>query len=237
VLLYSRVTNGDGRLVKHLDALVFDLDGVLILGSNEEYINCVYYALRVSGIVCDYDVVKEQIQKHWGVPHRYQLSYFLGRNGAALEKACAAYEQYLLSDKFLCKLRVLPGAVHLLETLRSNEYIVAVLSGMHPGLIQKIFESHLPVGDLFKMVVSGYHNDLHLQKPNPQVLLQMIKDMGSDTSKTAYVGDSRRDMVMANKTNVTSVAVLTGLLSREEAEDLKVDYIVADATDILRYLE
>jgi len=59
------------------------------------------------------------------------------------------------------------------------------------------------------------------KKPNPAILLEIIKDMGGSLENTIYIGDKLdRDIFMANQANITSVYAKYGNRIESQAYDL-----------------
>ncbi|MBU4245864.1 MAG: HAD hydrolase-like protein, partial [Nanoarchaeota archaeon] len=52
-----------------------------------------------------------------------------------------------------------------------------------------------------------------------------------------YVGDAKNDVLMARNARIEPIVVLTGHLSKSEAEVLKVKHIIPDVTEIEEVLE
>jgi phosphoglycolate phosphatase-like HAD superfamily hydrolase len=69
------------------------------------------------------------------------------------------------------------------------------------------------------------------------MLLKIIDHFGVDPAETVYVGDSESDIIAAKSAKTVSVAVLSGALDKEQARDLKPDFIIKDATHLPEVLE
>lgn len=76
-----------------------------------------------------------------------------------------------------------------------------------------------------------------LAKPHPFILQKIMQTQGVKPSETIFVGDAQSDMQMAWNAKVEPVAVLTGHLSRQEAEYLGVKFIIEDVTKLEPVLE
>ncbi len=71
---------------------------------------------------------------------------------------------------------------------------------------KKTVHSHTPVGEL---------------KPNPQVLAEIMRDVGAVRDRTVYVGDSlMKDVLMAQEAGVTDVFAKYGLAQHREEYEL-----------------
>ena len=63
-----------------------------------------------------------------------------------------------------------------------------------------------------------------------------MKGLKFKSSETIFAGDAKNDVLMAQNTHVTPVAVLTGHLDKRQAEELGVKYIMKDITQIVKIL-
>ena len=61
---------------------------------------------------------------------------------------------------------------------------------------------------------------------------QILKTQNIKPSEAVLVGDARGDVTMAREAGLLPIVVLSGNLSRIEAEKLKVEYIIEDVTHL-----
>lgn len=76
-------------------------------------------------------------------------------------------------------------------------------------------------------------------KPQPIMFEEAVRRLGGDPATTAMVGDRlTTDIAGAHNAGLQTVLVLSGIATREDAEDspIKPDYIFEDITDLARYL-
>jgi phosphoglycolate phosphatase-like HAD superfamily hydrolase len=64
------------------------------------------------------------------------------------------------------------------------------------------------------------------------MLIKALDHFGVKPEEAVYVGDAKADIMAAKSAGLVSIAVLTGALTREEAEELETDHIVDDATKV-----
>lgn len=71
------------------------------------------------------------------------------------------------------------------------------------------------------------------RKPQPGLILRAVREHHIDTRQSVMVGDSERDVVAGKAVGCRTILVLTGKLSREDAERLssKPDHIAADLSE------
>lgn len=63
-----------------------------------------------------------------------------------------------------------------------------------------------------------------------------MQDQNIKPEETVFVGDAKSDVEMARAAGVTPIVVLTGHLTKLEAEDLSVRYIIDDVTQLEKVL-
>jgi phosphoglycolate phosphatase-like HAD superfamily hydrolase len=87
--------------------------------------------------------------------------------------------------------------------------------------------------NLFAACISGYQlpND-ELQKPHPYMLKNILAELDMSPKYALYIGDSKTDIQMAKAADVIAVAVLTGNMSRADAESEESDVVLDSVTDL-----
>ena len=107
--------------------------------------------------------------------------------------------------------RLFPGAQALLQQLSEQGYLLSVATGKgRPGLDRALEETGL--GALFHATRSA--DETH-SKPHPEMLLQLLDELGVDAGEALMIGDTEYDMQMAVNAGVAGLAVSYGVHSRE----------------------
>jgi len=89
--------------------------------------------------------------------------------------------------------------------------------------------------EYFQIVVTGC--DKFNPKPSPDALLECSRKLGVKTSECAVVGDSTVDIEAGKRARAKTVAVLSGIFSRDELEKEKPDLILESVTKLPDFLE
>lgn len=216
--------------------IIFDWDDVITLGSKGGYFKCYHETLVELGIFLEPDEEKRRILAKWSKPHREELRELLKERPELLDEACTIYESKLFGDAFVNELRVRDGTIELLNKLHS-EYILCVATGMAPKILQDVVIPKFNIPNVFLQIVSTYDiDDVDKQKPHPYMLEQILTTQDISPNQAIFVGDARTDVIMARKAKVEPIVVLTGHLSKKEAEDLKVKYIIDNVIQLPRIL-
>jgi len=215
--------------------IIFDWDDVITLGAKEAYFACYHKALTELGISLPTEEEKRRILSKWSKPHREEFKALLIEHPELIEKACKIYE--LEKDEiFLTTLRILPGTKEVLETL-SHNYTLAVSTGNTQHMIQDKIIPHFQIPNVFSQFVSSHDiKDPEKMKPHAYMLEVILKKHTISPNEAIYVGDALTDVQMARNAKVEPIVVLTGHLSKLEAESLGVKWIISDITDLPKVL-
>lgn len=98
-----------------------------------------------------------------------------------------------------------------------------------PSLL--LFLERMGIANYFSYVLGSDNVARH--KPDPEPVLQTLRERGYDASEALVVGDMPVDIAMAHGAGVRAIAVTFGNATREELVMAKADYIVDDFTHIL----
>lgn len=190
-------------------AVLFDLDGTLA-NTLADLADSANHALHE----CGYPVQPVEAYR-----------YFVG-NGIALMLARAAdcvgdaRETERLKKAFLpyyaahfCdKTTVYAGMPETLETLRKMGIKLAVITNKVDSMAKEIVRTLYP--DCFSIVCG--QQDGYACKPDPQLTLQVMEQLGVLPQACLFVGDSDADMQTAQRSGAIGVGALWGFRTREE---------------------
>ncbi|MEM3696626.1 MAG: HAD family hydrolase [Candidatus Bathyarchaeia archaeon] len=87
----------------------------------------------------------------------------------------------------------------------------------------------------FKHVITAL--DTHTPKPSPEALIKCAKKLGVQPCECLVVGDSVADIKAGKSAGAKTVAVLSGIFSREELEREKPDLILESVNMLPDFLE
>lgn len=125
------------------------------------------------------------------------------------------YWQYFYS-KDIPSIQLYDGVADLLSMLKEQGFRVAIATGKsRHGLDVDL--AHTGLVGVFEATVTA---DEAPSKPNPQMLLDLLAQLGVEPSDAVMVGDSVYDLEMAQEAKVDAVGVTYGCQSRERLEAL-----------------
>jgi len=185
-------------LARGLEAVVFDLDGVII---NSEPLMRLAFDATYRGA---------------GLPGAPPIESFLEHMGESFPRIMdrlglptSLWEPY----KRFCRARLdlvalFPGAPPVLEMLTRQGLKLGILTGKDRARTLETLE-HFGVGGYFETVVAS--DELRQPKPHPEGILRALDQLGSSAARAAMVGDSVSDIHCAQRAGVVAIGVSWGI--------------------------
>jgi len=210
------------------ELIIFDFDGVLVL-SNRAHIEASRKALEKAGVTRE--VSKEELTSNFGKSYRAVLKAVMGEEYTKekLDLAYRYHSKLIRSDWFLKNIEGIPRLREFLQKLKTRNIKLGIATGNEHSFLEKLLE-YLNLTDLFDLTVCA--EDVEHSKPSPDMILKVMEFFQIDERETLFVGDAKNDILAAKSAGVVAVAVLSGVLDRKEAEELKSDFIVNCVKDI-----
>ena len=206
--------------------ILFDLDGTLTdpqLGICQS----INYALEHFGVQ---PKPLNQLTKYIGPPLLDSFAEMLGE-----EKAAAAVEKYRerFSVTGLYENEIYPNVAETLNLLHSKGYILCTASSKPQIFVEKI----LKYFDIYKYftVVGGASLDGKICEKE-DVIKQVLKMVKAAPADVVMVGDTKFDLIGADKMNLDAIGVTYGFGSREELEKYPHIALIDDITHIVNLL-
>lgn len=210
-----------------IDTFIFDLDGTLL------------------DTMPDLVVVTNKTLEHFGYPthsHEEILS-FVGDGAARLidravpegtsPERCAealAYWKQLYPKIGLELTKPYVSMAETLAELKARGCKLAVLSNKYEGGVKDVIPMHFP--DIFE-VLHGECEGIP-RKPDPTGLLLTIQELGSTPQRTAYVGDSSGDILVAHRAGTFAIGVDWGYNPASSLQAAGADAILSSPTELLQ---
>ncbi len=209
------------------DTFIFDLDGTLL------------------DTMPDLVVVTNKTLEHFGYPAHSpeEILSFVGSGAARLidravpegtsPERCAealAYWKRLYPEIGLELTKPYGGMAEALKKLKTRGCKLAVLSNKYEGGVKDVIPMHFP--DIFE-VLHGECEDIP-RKPDPTGLLRTIQELGSTPQRTAYVGDSSGDILVAHRAGTFAIGVDWGYNPASSLREAGADVILSSPTELLQ---
>lgn len=185
-----------------LDAVVFDLDGVLIDSRPQmEFVFRECYRQFVDGG----EPPIEEFFHRMGMPLPEILR--------DLDLPSAMLQTYRkLSRQLYKQIRVVPGAYSTLELIKAMGLPIGLMTGKDRERTLEILH-HFGLKQFFSAIVCG--DDEYPGKPSPEGLLAVASHFGVSPGKVVIVGDSVLDVRCGLAAGAQTVAVTWGFESKE----------------------
>jgi phosphoglycolate phosphatase len=133
------------------------------------------------------------------------------------------------------KTKLLPNVSTALKILsaRAKLALITMRSVPAESIIKEL--ERFGIAQYFTYVVTA--SDTHNPKPSPEALIKCVKALDVQMRDCIIVGDSINDVKAGKAAGIKSVAVLSGLFSREEVVKEHPDLILKDVTELPSFIE
>ena len=192
---------------QQFDLIVFDLDGTL-MDSAGAIVASIQGACRDLGL----DVPSEQASRHIiGLGLTEAIAHLLPTLPEAdYPKLVERYRHHFLSQD--ADIPLFDGAERIVRDLNQAGFLLGVATGKsRRGLDRVLVQTGL--GPYFHSTRCA---DECFSKPHPEMLEQLMDELGATRSRTLMIGDTSHDLLMAQNAGVAALAVSYGAHPRAE---------------------
>jgi len=212
---------------KNIEAIIFDLDGVII--STDEYH---YLAWKKIAIAYKLNFNRSINEKLRGVSRRESLEIILKENQIQLSEAEI---KHMLNEKnnfyikmleqYLSEADLLPGVKEVLSKLKQLKYKIAIGSSSKNA---KYILKKTNLFDLFDVISDG--NNIKYSKPNPEVFNIAAKLLNVKNKYCVVIEDAQSGIEAAK--NAGMIAFGIGDAQNNDKTDIKLNNLL----EILDYI-
>ena len=207
--------------------LVFDWDGTLI-DSAPTIVACIQAACRDLGLPVPEDARASHVI---GLGLQDALSYAVP--GLPPEDYGAVVERY--RRHFLARdpeIPLFPGARSMLAGLRDRGHVLAVATGKSRAGLTRALDNTA----LRPLFAASRCADQCASKPAPDMLCELMEELGTDAVNTLMIGDTVHDLQMAAHAGVQAVAVSHGAHPRADLVALAPLACLENIEELTRWL-
>jgi len=188
---------------RSFELLVFDWDGTL-MDSEVRIVECVRAAVAELGLEVPPD---SSIRNIIGLGLTEAITALFPRaDDQLINEIANRYRQHFLFQN-QTPMPLFAGVEETLRELESRGYLLAVATGKSRRGLERSLE-HTDLGKLFHATRCA---DETFSKPHPEMLLQLMDELGTMPSETLMIGDTEYDMQMASNAGTASLAVSCGV--------------------------
>lgn len=205
---------------KGIKLIIFDFDGTLadthelIVRTNQEAMKAMGYPVRD----------EEAIRKTIGLPLVAGIkTLYPDVPEQAIPEWCATYRRIfdVLKTRYVPVL--FPGVKETLEWLKGEGYVLSVASSRQSASLNA-FLKDLGVDACFRYVIGA--DNVSRAKPDPEPVLQTLRDLHFQAGETLVVGDMPVDILMGARAGAGTVGVTYGNSSRSELLEAGADHVL-----------
>lgn len=210
------------------ELIVFDWDGTL-MDSEARIVACIQAAAAENGQAPpDRDTAKEVIGL--GLPEAMQHLFPL--TGTKIqERIIESYRRHFLGDS-LAPSVLFESARTVLDQLAFADRFLAVATGKSRNGLDKVL-SETGLGRYFHATRCA---DETFSKPHPQMLQEIMNQLGVAEARTLMIGDTEFDMQMAANANVDAIGVSYGVHNCARLTATGALQCLADLADLPQWL-
>jgi phosphoglycolate phosphatase len=187
--------------------LVFDWDGTL-MDSEARIVACMQAAAADLGLGVPAD---ERVRDIIGLGLREAVTALIPEaDDALVQRIADRYRLHFLNQNQTPS-PLFSGAAEVLHGLYDQGYLLAVATGKGRRGLDKVL-AETGFDRLFHATRCA---DETFSKPHPEMLLQLMDELGVTAAETLMIGDTEYDLQMANNARAWGLAVSYGVHARE----------------------
>ena len=197
-------------MIKRFDLVVFDWDGTLF-DSTALIVRCIQNACRDVGSPVPSDADAAYVI---GLGLIDALRHVApGLPQSRYPELGARYRHHYFASQH--ELSLFPGTIEMLHALKARHHRLAVATGKgRRGLDDALAHSQLQ--GLFDGTRTA---DETASKPDPRMLLELMREFGAEPERTLMIGDTTHDLQLARNAGTPSLAVSFGAHEHEAFAD------------------
>ena len=155
------------------------------------------------------------------------------RQETEIKKIHAEYSG-VYAEHLLCKTKAYQGITELLDELKARGCLLAVASNKPDIYSQRVVKAIFGEGRFDS--IHGKRDGINT-KPDPQILFDIMSELGVDAEDCVHSGDSSVDVATAHNAGIKCIGCTWGFRTEEELLDAGADNIAHCPADILRLYE
>lgn len=197
---------------KQFDLIVFDWDGTL-MDSTSTIVKSIQAAARDLGLPIPRD---EEASHVIGLGlHEAMQAAMPNIDPALYPKVVERYRFHFLTKD--PELVLFDGVRDMLMELSQDGYFLAVATGKSRVGLNRALNA---VG-LLSLFDATRCADETFSKPHPAMLQELTRELGQDLKRTAMIGDTTHDLLMANNAGAAAIAVEYGAHPLDQLQSCK----------------
>lgn len=213
-----------------IKGIIFDLDGTL-LNTVDDIKNSLNYVLKENNLPIR---TLEQVKKSLGYGSLSLIKDSVPTNTSdiLINKVYNEYVDYYTKNNNDLT-RPYEDIMTLLKLLKANKYLLAITSNKMQEAVTELNENTFE--GLIDVAI-GERKTIKL-KPDPEMLILALEELGLKPDEVIYVGDTEVDLLTAKNASLKSVAVTWGFRSKKELLIHDPNYVIDNPLDLLEIIK
>lgn len=212
---------------RQFDLVVFDWDGTLF-DSTALIVRCIQAACQDIDLAIPTDRAAAYViglGLHDAMAHVAPLA-----SEEQVRQLALRYRHHYFNSQH--HLSLFPGVLGLLSALKARHHSLAVATGKtRLGLNEAL--THVELRGVFDATRTA---DETASKPHPQMLHELMSELGVEAERTLMIGDTTHDLLLAANAGAASVAVSYGAHQPAEFAAHAPRYIAHSVSDLQNWL-
>ena len=208
-----------------LKNIIFDVDGTLV-DSKRDIAAAQHWVLQQLGVDSH---TPEELYPLIGKPLTETFATLLPPSfHHRIAEAAELYKTYY-PPRALETTTLFPGVRETIEALRSKGINLATATTKLSAGTRRVLQ-HFGIAEYFAQIQGS---DEMPFKPDPFIIMKILKDQAWERGKTLMVGDTDNDIQAGKRANIPTCGVTYGSLTREQMSALEPDFIIDSLPQLL----
>jgi len=191
---------------KNYKLVIFDWDGT-VMDSISKIVNCIRHSALALNIEPPSDTAIKNII---GMSLELAIEVLFPDNVAQHPALINGYKQQYRIDT--TPTPVFDNVENVLSTLKAQGIILAIATGKGRGGLERLLEQ----SQLRKFFSASRTSSEAESKPSPDMLYQLLEELGVSADEALMIGDTKIDMAMAKAAGMDRLGVTMGVNNAEE---------------------
>lgn len=207
-------------MLKNIDAIIFDMDGVIV-DSEPLHFELEQAACRDHGI----QVPLSEWDGRWhGTKVSYFFKYIINTygNGVFSVSDLLVYKNKMYLEIAPKKLKPIPGALEYIKKVKEREKKLALTTSSEKELQEMVF-GKFNLHPYFNVIVTG--DEIEKGKPDPEPYLKTVEKLGIPASQCLVIEDAVNGILSAKAAGCVTVGITTSFPAKS-LHEAGADYVI-----------
>lgn len=212
-----------------IKAVLFDMIGTTVHEKDSNAIlNCLKLAFEENGVTANETIIKA----NRGKDKMEMINIILKNRNHPLTLAVPIFESFKKNiNANLDNFMMAENVEKTFHTLKENKVKIGLGSGLPREQFDKIIEHLKWQKESFHYL--GVSSELGKARPDPVMILDMMKSLGISNKEILKVGDTVADIEEGKNANVKTVGILSGTQHKDLLLEAKPDFLISKIDEVI----